>query len=141
MDMDDLRDEFDAFRRDRSDGGRLVPLRGGGEIHLPAPREERSSDARAPLRESTDAEGLGAGEVAVSPPEEAGPQEDGDGGEVGASEEEGVVVFRPGMTMEEMEREAIVAALHEVDGNRRKAAEMLGIGERTLYRKIKRFDL
>jgi DNA-binding NtrC family response regulator len=56
-------------------------------------------------------------------------------------EEEGVVVFRPGMTMEDMEREAIRAALRQVEGNRRRAAEMLGIGERTLYRKIKEFDL
>ena len=31
-------------------------------------------------------------------------------------EEEAVVVFRPGMTIEDMEREAISAALQEVDG-------------------------
>jgi DNA-binding NtrC family response regulator len=58
-----------------------------------------------------------------------------------AREEDGVVVYRPGMTMEEMEREAIAAALAEVDGNRRRAAELLGIGERTLYRKIRKFEL
>jgi two-component system response regulator HydG len=45
------------------------------------------------------------------------------------------------MTMEDMEREAIRVALGEVGGNRRKAAERLGIGERTLYRKIQRFGL
>ncbi|MEX2583674.1 MAG: sigma-54 dependent transcriptional regulator [Gemmatimonadota bacterium] len=55
--------------------------------------------------------------------------------------DEGVVVYRPGMKMEDIEREAISAALREVDGNRRRAAEMLGIGERTLYRKIKEYDL
>jgi DNA-binding NtrC family response regulator len=55
--------------------------------------------------------------------------------------EEGVVVYRPGMSMEDLEREAIRAALKEVGGNRRKAAERLGIGERTLYRKIRRFGL
>jgi DNA-binding NtrC family response regulator len=53
----------------------------------------------------------------------------------------GVVVFEPGVTMEEMERRAIAAALAEVHGNRRKAAELLGIGERTLYRKISKYDL
>jgi len=53
----------------------------------------------------------------------------------------GEVVYRPGMTMEEMEKRAIEAALHEVAGNRRRAAEMLGIGERTLYRKIKEYEL
>ncbi|HKP74590.1 MAG TPA: sigma-54 dependent transcriptional regulator [Longimicrobiaceae bacterium] len=56
-------------------------------------------------------------------------------------EERGVVVFRPGMTMQDLEREAINAALREARGNRRKAAEMLGIGERTLYRKLKEYQL
>ncbi|HSE27672.1 MAG TPA: sigma-54 dependent transcriptional regulator [Gemmatimonadales bacterium] len=51
------------------------------------------------------------------------------------------VVYRPGMTMAEVEKAAIEAALREHDGNRRKAAEVLGIGERTLYRKIKQFQL
>ncbi len=58
-----------------------------------------------------------------------------------ADDADRVVVFRPGMTMQDLEREAINAALREVRGNRRRAAEMLGIGERTLYRKIKEFDL
>ena len=53
----------------------------------------------------------------------------------------GTVVYRPGMTMEDLEREAIAAALREVRGNRRKAAELLGIGERTLYRKIAKYEL
>jgi len=56
-------------------------------------------------------------------------------------DEHSVVVFRPGKTIQEMEKEAIVAALREVAGNRRRAAEMLGMGERTLYRKIKEYDL
>jgi DNA-binding NtrC family response regulator len=56
-------------------------------------------------------------------------------------EEKGVVVFRPGMTMQDLEREAISAALREARGNRRRAAEMLGIGERTLYRKLKEYNL
>jgi DNA-binding NtrC family response regulator len=51
------------------------------------------------------------------------------------------VVYRPGMKMAEVEKAAIVAALRETNGNRRKAAERLEIGERTLYRKIKEFGL
>ena len=51
------------------------------------------------------------------------------------------VVYRPGMKMAEVERATIVAALKETNGNRRKAAERLEIGERTLYRKIKEFGL
>ncbi len=51
------------------------------------------------------------------------------------------VLYRPGMTMAEVERAAIEAALREHRGNRRKAADELGIGERTLYRKIKTYKL
>ncbi len=40
-----------------------------------------------------------------------------------------------------VERDAIAHALATVDGNRRKAADLLGIGERTLYDKIKRYGL
>jgi len=51
------------------------------------------------------------------------------------------VVYRPGMTMADVEKAAIEAALREARGNRRRAAEVLGIGERTLYRKIKSYRL
>src|SRR6059036_3088520 len=51
------------------------------------------------------------------------------------------VLYRPGMTMADVERAAIEATLRETKGNRRKAAEILGIGERTLYRKIKEYAL
>ncbi|MGH7673242.1 MAG: sigma-54 interaction domain-containing protein, partial [Gemmatimonadales bacterium] len=56
-------------------------------------------------------------------------------------EPEGQVIYRAGMTMADVERAAIGAALKETRGNRRKAAEVLGIGERTLYRKIKEYAL
>jgi DNA-binding NtrC family response regulator len=51
------------------------------------------------------------------------------------------VVYRSGMSMADVERAAIEAALKETHGNRRKAAEILGIGERTLYRKLKEYAL
>src|SRR5216684_1312069 len=54
---------------------------------------------------------------------------------------EGDVLYRAGMTMADVERAAIEAALRETQGNRRKAAEILGIGERTLYRKLKAYQL
>lgn len=44
-------------------------------------------------------------------------------------------------TLEALERQAIAAALARHDGNRRKVAEALGIAERTLYDKLKRFGL
>ncbi|HET7631915.1 MAG TPA: sigma-54 dependent transcriptional regulator [Gemmatimonadaceae bacterium] len=51
------------------------------------------------------------------------------------------VVIPTGTKMAEVERRVIEAALRETRGNRRKAAEMLGIGERTLYRKIKEYKM
>jgi two-component system response regulator FlrC len=41
----------------------------------------------------------------------------------------------------DLEREAIARTLGAVGGNRRRAAELLGIGERTLYDKLKRYGL
>jgi DNA-binding NtrC family response regulator len=124
VDMDDLRREFDAYRR-------------GAPVDLgPATIVERAHDDRVEAR--------------IGPPAERGIEIGGYGLEVegssrtaepGEIREDGVVVFRAGMTIDDMERQAIRAALAEVGGNRRKAAELLGIGERTLYRKIAKYDL
>ncbi|HSN25597.1 MAG TPA: sigma-54 dependent transcriptional regulator [Kofleriaceae bacterium] len=43
-------------------------------------------------------------------------------------------------TLAELEKDAIQRALDHVGGNRKKAAELLGIGERTLYDKLKKLD-
>lgn len=59
----------------------------------------------------------------------------------GEPDGDGAVLYRSGMTMAEVEKAAIEAALMEYRGNRRRAAEVLGIGERTLYRKIKAYHL
>jgi two-component system response regulator FlrC len=44
-------------------------------------------------------------------------------------------------TMAEIEEDAIRRALDEVNGNRRVAAERLGMGVRTLYDKLKRYGI
>ena len=49
--------------------------------------------------------------------------------------------LRGGRTIRELERELIAATLEAVGGNRKEAAQMLGIGERTLYRKITEYEL
>lgn len=46
-----------------------------------------------------------------------------------------------GITIEEAEKELIRNTLKMMDGNREQAAKILGIGERTLYRKIKEYGL
>ena len=46
-----------------------------------------------------------------------------------------------GINLTELEKTAIKRTLEMVNGNREQASKMLGIGERTLYRKIKEYDL
>jgi DNA-binding NtrC family response regulator len=73
------------------------------------------------------------------PPEyiPSGGQDGGDGA--------AAVVFVPsadsgsGLTMDEIERRAILDTLRQTGGNRTQAAEMLGIGLRTLQRKLKEY--
>jgi len=118
VDMDDLRREFEAYRR-----GTPVQLASGAVVGRVTNEGLPDGAIEVPAFSR---------EVAVEPSTSlsAGPRELA-----------GVVVFRPGMTIEDMERQAIQAALSEVRGNRRRAAELLGIGERTLYRKIARYGL
>ncbi len=137
VDLDDLRREFEAYRREHPmledvGGALLGRLAGGHGIEI----------GSAPSPEH----GAGAGE---HPPDSAPEEPAGERGSNGQAREpepeepvdDRTVVFRPGLTMDEMERRAIAAALAEVDGNRRRAAELLGIGERTLYRKISKYGL
>ena len=50
-------------------------------------------------------------------------------------------VFCPSLITLPLERQAIIDALEQTNRNRRKAAELLGIGERTLYRKLKLYGI
>ena len=47
----------------------------------------------------------------------------------------------PKGSLDEMEREHIIRTLRETGGNKKKAAEILGIERRTLYNKAKRLDI
>ncbi len=59
----------------------------------------------------------------------------------GAADLTKISVVRMGMTVEEAERQLIVQALKEMDGNRTRAAQKIGISRRTLHRKLKKFGL
>jgi len=118
MDVEDLRREFDEYRRSHPE----LPV--VGRSAYPYPLVSAGAVAQPTGIEVARITGV---------PETVEEDDEGD--------DEGVVVFRPGMTMSDLEREAIIAALREVGGNRRKAAEMLGIGERTLYRKLKEYAI
>ena len=45
------------------------------------------------------------------------------------------------ISLEEIEHEMIKRCLEKFNGNRRKTAEALNISERTLYRKIKEYEI
>jgi two-component system response regulator HydG len=46
-----------------------------------------------------------------------------------------------GVSLNDIEKQAIAETLARTKGNREKTAKILGIGERTLYRKIKEYNL
>jgi DNA-binding NtrC family response regulator len=50
-------------------------------------------------------------------------------------------LIQPGMTMEQIEKEAIRRTLEKFDGRRAQTAEALAISVRTLHRKIKQYEL
>jgi two-component system response regulator HydG len=54
----------------------------------------------------------------------------------GAGERLGITV---GMTAEAAERRLVEATLEHTGGDKRRAAEMLGIGLKTLYRRLERW--
>ena len=56
-------------------------------------------------------------------------------------EEPREVTVRPGTRIRDVERSMIEQTLKQVGGNRKKAAAALGIGERTLYRRMKEYGL
>lgn len=107
----------DAPAADRPPGG--TPPAEELPAHPPATPEAASESAEAPTRP--------APPEPTPRPEPAAPP--------------GGIVLQPGMTLEDIERQAILAALDDVDGSRRHAARLLGIAERTLYRKIRRYGL
>ena len=134
MDMDELRREFESYREEVEERLDDPYARSWA---LPGPGGVEVGFTRPPSRDvATDSdEELAA--PAPTPEPEREPELQSDP-EVQA---DGRIVFRPGMTMDEVEEQAIRLTLEETGGNRREAAERLGIGERTLYRKIKKYDI
>lgn len=141
VDFEDLRREFEAFRQGGAD------IAGTGEI-VYEPQERGSytvltdGDARPASRVPGGADDAAVAEDAdFAEPVPSGGSSSA-GGEISSARDDAdSVVYRPGMTLDAVERETIRAALAQVAGNRRRAAKLLGIGERTLYRKISRLGI
>ena len=58
-----------------------------------------------------------------------------------ANETKGIIPISVGTSLKEIEKEVIRHTLNKVSGNKTKAAEILKIGIRTLYRKIDEYEL
>jgi len=52
----------------------------------------------------------------------------------------GEVTLRPGVTVEEAERQLILMTLKHTEGNRARAAELLGLSVKTLFNKLKQYN-
>ncbi len=125
----DLKTELDDLRRRTADLRELLQAEARrpawlGEVEV-EPNAHGEVGAAGPAR----AGDWGVEETPLGP----GPPGPGVG--------EGEIGFRVGESLEELEKRAIERTLASVDGNRRQAARVLGIGERTLYRKLKQYGL
>lgn len=56
-------------------------------------------------------------------------------------DESGLIKVRGGATMDDVERDYIIEVLKQVEGNRSRAAKVLGIGRKTLYNKLAKYQI
>ena len=135
VDIEDLRREFEAFQAEEERGTVLIspPARDAPAAEEEPPRPTEIVYDRWSKGDETAPAGEADAPAAHPPPPEPVPES--------ASPAPDTPVYQPGMTLDDMERNIIRTVLDSVDWNRRRAAEMLGIGERTLYRKVRKFGL
>jgi len=135
----DLKREVGELRHliERGNARRPIP---GEAVYRPAPVDFRAAeiDDLAVEPPATAADAYGSLAVETGDATHDGTTQDG--------VSQGSV--RPGnpseadvRSLKDLEREAIERALSQVDGNRRQAAQLLGIGVRTLYRKLDEYGL
>ncbi len=122
LDMSDLRDQFERYKQLHPE---LLRHREAVAIPPAGAAMERLEPRRRPVEVLSPVVDTPVSLTETEPAESNG----------------GTITFTLGMTMQELERAAIAATLAAVNGNRRRASEKLGIGERTLYRKLKEYDI
>jgi DNA-binding NtrC family response regulator len=127
LDMEDLRREFEEYKRRHPE---ILEAAARSAVVPAAADWLEVVPERAPVEVPRASEAAPAESEAEAAAEEAAPEAEGS-----------AIRFEPGMSIQALERAAIVATLASVGGNRRKAAEALGIGERTLYRKLKEYGI
>lgn len=159
VDIEDLRREFEAFQAEEHHPGSsaeivyerlpgdILPV--GSDADSPADRDAETSavaindsdtdtDAGPALDTGTALDTDKDADTDAGPALDTGTALDTD---MDADTDAAAVAYLPGMTLDDMEREVIRTVLESVAWNRRRAAETLGIGERTLYRKVRKYDL
>lgn len=60
---------------------------------------------------------------------------------LGRTRATGCISIAPGTPLDDVERLCIIETLRLVDGNKRKAAELLGISEKSIYNKLQRYGV
>ena len=146
VDIEDLKREFEAFQAEEhrhEPSAEIVYERpagavasGSGEVAEEA-GAQTGSEVGAALEPDVEI----VAETEDDPVADFKPEPGGPDPRMEAADDPAMVAYRPGMTLDDMEREVIQAVLESVEWNRRLAAETLGIGERTLYRKVKSYGL
>ena len=124
VDIEDLRQDFEAWKA----GARRLPA--DADRVRPGEAVEIDITDALEVTDAVDASRADPGEDASSAPTP----------EAEAPAPVSIAV-EPGTTMADIEREAILAMLRKTGGNRRRAAAALGIGERTIYRRLREYGL
>jgi len=102
-------------------------------------KQERKSTIDNPESELLDPEQSGALVIEPSQPGISTPENDFDNNIVEDISHEAAI--EESLSLEEKEKELIIKALQKNNNKRKYAAKDLGISERTLYRKIKQYDI
>jgi DNA-binding NtrC family response regulator len=125
----DLKGELDELRRE------------SGELRDLILSESRRVDWVDDFEIESDRQGGPTGAQPFEREENPPATSSGDSERGRADAASGEIGFRIGETLQDLEKLAIERTLESVSGNRRQAARVLGIGERTLYRKLKEYGL
>ena len=136
VDIEDLRREFEAFQAEERHPGSSAEIvyerLPGGVLPVGTAADTAAAvtDSETVTDADTDTTAVTDSETDIDTAADTDPDPDS-----------AAVAYLPGMTLDDMEREVIRTVLESVEWNRRRAAEMLGIGERTLYRKVRKYEL
>lgn len=129
------------MKRDMNELKKLVIeiLNSGKDVNLTGAQKDILSDVYSDISHEDSRRLLELG--VVDTPRDTSFTKEGEVTVVDSEYQEDVVVEEESLSLEENEKEFIKRALEKHNGKRKDAAKDLGISERTLYRKIKEYNL